>query len=310
MRSHLTAALLVALPALAHAKYDPGEDRAALRSHATAAYEAAANAAGRPLEAAKAAAIKSDLDEAAGQSRLAAEAAKSMETAAGLRADEMDNVVNGRLGSAPEAAAKQATDAAAAGQSRWKTLSKDRDDLKGKVDALPDEKKAKFKDGMDKATAALDGADAALLPAQAGAATMTAGAAQMAALRSRALGPAGERKAADDEVVAAYNNLPPPVAEAKAAVDLLGTEPQAENRTRAGQKLGVSRDVTQRLLAAADRACNRSDDFYGLSKGFDLSRGSYEDGRQAADGKPAAAKALLDQAEAALADVRSRLARN
>jgi hypothetical protein len=313
------ASILLLLPSLALAgKYDPGEDRAALRRHASAAYDAAASAAGRPLEPQKAAVIKADLDESLAQARLAAESAKSLETAASLRADEMDNILKGKIGPLPEGAAKDLGDAAAAGRARWKTLTKDREELRRKVDALPDQKpdgkpneeKARMKGDLDRAGAALDGADAALTAAESGAAVMTDAAARLKDARRRSLGPAGERKAADAEAAGVADDLPPPVAEAKAAVDLLDQEPKSVNRTRAGDKLGVPRELTRRLYAAADRACNRDGDFVGLSGAFDRARTAFEDARQAAGGKPDAAKALMDQAEAVQTDVHARLGRN
>ena len=305
--------LLLAPSLVLAAKYDPSEERTALRQHATAAYTAAENAAGLPLEPAKAAMIKADLDDAVAEANLAASSAKSLETAGSFRAGEMESALKGK-----DDAAKNLGDAATALRSRWKKLTSDQKDLKEKVDALPDEKpagkpnedKSRLKGMLDQAATFLSNADGNLTIAENGAPAMSSAVDQMNSINHRSKSPAGERKSADDEALSSSDALPPPVAEAKAAVDLLGQEPQGVNRTHAGDKLGVPRELTRRLLAAADRACNRDGDFVSLSSAFERAKNAFEDARRAADGKPEAAKALLEQAEAAQADVRTRLARN
>ncbi|MFI5346162.1 MAG: hypothetical protein ACHQ51_07290 [Elusimicrobiota bacterium] len=308
----IAVSLLTAVTVVA-AKYDPAEERTALRQHANAAYSNADTAAGTPLEPGKAAAIKGTLDQTVAEANLAESSAKSLETAGYLRAGEMENALKGK-----DDAAKNVADGSQAARNRWKKLSSDQNELKAKVDALPDEKpagkpnedKSRLKSTLDQAATYLNSADGNLTVAENGATAMLSSVDQMKSIKHRSQSPAAERKAADDEVASSADSLPSPVSEAKAAVDLLGQEPQAENRTRAGAKLGVPRDIARRLLSAADRACNRDGDFVSLSNAFDRAQGGYEDARKASDGKTEAAKALLDQAEAAQNDARSRLAHN
>jgi hypothetical protein len=308
------ALVLLIAPSLAlAAKYDPAEERAALRQHANAAYVAADTAAGTPLEPAKAASIKGSLDQAVAEANLAESSAKSLETAGYLRAGEMENALKGK-----DDTAKNLADGSLTARNRWKKLTSDQNELKTKVDALPDEKpagkpnedKSRLKSTLDQAATFLSSADGDITPAENGASVMTSSVDSMKSIKHRSQSPADERKSADDEAVSAADSLPPPVSEAKAAVDLLGQEPQNENRTRAGAKLGVPRDITRRMLSAADRACNRDGDFVSLSSAFDRVLGAYQDAQKASDGKLEAAKPLLDQAEASQSDVRSRLAHN
>ncbi|MDE2143141.1 MAG: hypothetical protein KGJ84_12095 [Elusimicrobia bacterium] len=295
------------------ATYDPSDARTALEGHAAAAYTAADTAAGTPLEAEKAASIKANLDQAAAEAGLAENGAKSLETEGSLRAGEMKNALKGK-----DERAKSLADGSQTARNRWKKLTADQADLKAKVDALPDEKpagkpnedKSRLKDTLDQAATYLQSADANLTLSENGASAMSSSVDQMTSLQHRSISPAEERKSADDDAVAAADSLPPPTAEAKAAVDLLGHEPQAENRTRAGSKLGVPRDITRRLLSDADRAGHRDEDFASLSDAFDRALAAFTDADKASDGKTDAAKGFLDQGEAAQNDVRSRLAHN
>jgi len=296
--------LLLAPSLVLAAKYDPAEERAGLRRHADAAYAHAAAAAGTPLEPAKAGAIKGELDQAATEAVLAESVAKTLETAGSLRAGEMENALRGK-----DDAAKALADDALSARNRWKKRTADQNDLKKQVDALPSEKPG-AKEALAKAAGFLASADGVITIAENGAAGLAASAELMKSVQRRSKSPAGERKAADDEVVSASDALPAPAAEAKAAVDLLGQEPQNEFRTRAGAKLEVPRDLARRISSAADRACNRDGDFVSLSSAFDRALGGYQDAQRAADGKIEAARGFLDQAEAAQSDVRSRLAHN
>jgi hypothetical protein len=308
--------LLAAAPAFA-AKYDPDRDRAALRGAANASYNACVRAAGLPLEPQKAADIKASLDECLDQARAAASAAKSLEDGAGRRSSGMDGVLKGHGAPAPDAAAKDLTDAAAAQRARWKSLSSDHDDLKRRVDALPEKNpdgapngdKPRLGAALGRAAGSLSDAERALGRAETGASAATGASGDMAQDRKRSLAPDGERAANDGEVVRLADDMLQPVADAKYAVDQIGVEPQSVNRTRAVDKLDVPRTLARRLDAAADRACNRADDYHNLSSAFDRALADFTSSSADAAAATAAAKASLDEAARTQADVQARLDR-
>ena len=297
------------------AGYDPDADRAALRGAANACYDETVRATGLALTAEKAPEIKTGLDEAVRQCRLAAEAAKSLETAGTLRAAEMAAVAAGRGGPAPDAEAKDFAAAAAAQRARRTRDGSAQDELARRVDALPDKKddgkpnaaKRELKELLASAAAALDAADGALSKAEAAAPAMADGASRLKAAGAASRAPAEERSRYDAQVVAGADAFPAAVDEAKKRVDMLGSEPVQENRTRAWQKLEPLRDAARDVAAAADRACNRADDFHSRSKEFDRGRAAFEAARGAGAGTPAAAKASLDEAERLQATLQDRL---
>jgi hypothetical protein len=307
MKKLLLIITAFAVPALAND--DPSSDRAALRQAAVSANDAATRAAAVPLVPERAAEISSDLDQSVAQADLAANAAKSLETGAAKRGDEMTGELKGRGEPAPSSAAKDLAAATAAQRARWTTLSKDHDDLQARADALGNDNtdtaflESKLKD----AAVTLSAADAALTRGAADAATMARSADDMELARTRARASAAELSAADADVVRLDAALPPLVAEAKAATALLGQEPQGPNRTRAGQKISAPRDITGALFTAADRACNRADDYASRSAAFARAQSSFEAARSDAAATPDAAKKSLDDASAAQDAVRSRL---
>lgn len=315
-RSALALAALVALtaPALA-AKYDPDADRQALRAAATACYDATMRATGLSLEPEKIADIKNGLDEAARQGQSAEDAAKSLETAAALRADDMTLALKGRSGPAPDAVAKTFGDAAAAQRARWKTLTDQRLALKSQVDALPertrDDKpnrlKRELKEQLEAAASDEAEADGMLRDAEAAAATMTDGAAKMKEAQKRSLDPGADRARNSAEVIRLADAFPGQVNEAKGRVDRLGTEPRAENKTRAWEKLDPLRDRSRELWAAADRACNRADEYHARSNDFDRAETAFTTARKGSDGLPGSARTLLDRAEGRQNEVRADL---
>lgn len=292
-------ALLLAVPSLAlAARYDPDRDRADLRRTAFAAYQSAVRAASLDLAPERVPDIKAALDAAVDEGKRAADAAKALEGGAARRASEIE----ASLKALPEPAADDA-------RARWKSLSADRDGLRRRADELPaGPDKAELGAALDRAGALLADADAALARAEAAAKDAAAAAAAMRDAARRARGPAAERADADGEVVRRSEALPPPVAEAKGAVELIGREPQSVNRTRAGEKLDVPRELARLLLAAADRACNRADDYRVQSAAFDRAAGDGSGARAAGAKALAEAKAALDEAGRALDGVRGRLA--
>lgn len=309
MNKLLLALALFSMAATALGKYDPSSDRLALRQAAISSNDNATRAAAVPLVPERAAEINSDLDQSVVQADLAANAAKSLETGAAQRAGEMADELKGHGEPAPASAAKDLAAAAAAQRDRWSKLSKDHDDLKARVDALPDSNTDKGRDRsqLNDAATALSAADAALTRAQTAAATMAQGVADMELAQKRAQASAAELSEADGEVVRLDASLPPPVAEAKAATGLLGQEPQGPNRTRAGQKISVPRDITGQLFTAADRASNRADDHRSRSDAFARAQAAFDADKNDAAGTPDAAKKSLDDASATQDQVRSRL---
>lgn len=299
----------------AAAKYDPDADRAALRGAANACYDETVRATGLALTPEKAGEIKTGLDEAVRQSKSAQEAAKTLEAEGQKRAAEMAAIAAGRGGPTPEPEAKDFAAAAAVQRSRWSQRAAEQAELRGRVDALPDKKddgkpdpvKRELKELLGSAGGALDDADAALKRAEAAAPMMTDGAARLKAALKASAGPADERARYDAQVIAGAEDFPPAVGEAKSRVDMLGEEPREKSRARAWQKLEPLRDRARDILAAADRACNRADDFHGRSSDFDRGWADFDAARKSGAGAPAAAAAALDRAEKTQAGVKARL---
>jgi hypothetical protein len=291
--------VLAAAPSFA-AKYDSSQDRAALRGAAIAANDAASRAAAVPLVPERAGEIKSDLDESVVQADLASHAAKNLETGAAKRAAEMAGELKGHGEPALTSVGKDLAAAVAVQQERHKNLLKDHGDLQNRVNALPDSNadKARLRSQLSDAFASLAIADSALNRAQGDAAGMTAAVADMELAQKRAGASAAELSAADAEVVRLAAALPSPVDEAKAATALLGQEPQGPNRTRAGQRISVPRDITGPLYTAADRASNRADDYRSRSAAFERAQSAFDDDKSDAAGAPDAAKKALDDASA------------
>jgi hypothetical protein len=308
--ARIAVLLLAAAPVLA-SSYDPDQERAALRQAAKASYEAATRAAGLALSPERAADIKTSLDETLAQASLASNTAKNMEAEAFRRSAEMIGALNGRGAPAPAAAAKELSDGAAAARARWRALTADHDGMTARVAALPDQSRGKtdLAAALAASAASLAAAEDALGRAEAGASAAQAAVVQMAEEEGRARHAAEERSAASTEVSRTADVLPTEVAGAKSAVALLGQEPQGPNRTRAAQRLSVIADLANHLYSAADRACNRADDFRSRSAAFDRAKSEAAAALSAGAAAAAKAKAALDDADAAQTDVRSRLSR-
>lgn len=308
IKSTSIALLIAAVPAVAFARYDPDADRAAFLRQARASYGAAANAAARPLEPGKVKDIDADLDETAEDARLAGEAAKTLESEAVKRAAEMDGALKGK-----DEEARAAADAAAAGRARWKALTIGLTEQRARVGAMPDhrpdgqpnEEKARLGGLLDQTAASLATADEALTAAGAAASLADVNVGRMAEARRRSGRSAGERTAAVGEALKAQGELPALVATAKAAVALIGQEPQSVNRTRAGEALLDPRERARRMSGAAERAGNEADDFRRQSDRFDQAKTAYETARDDSRRRLGEAKSPLDQAEETLGRVRS-----
>jgi hypothetical protein len=317
MKSGQIALLLLAAAPSFAAKYDPDPDRIELRRSAAASYDAAVRAAGLSLEPGKIPEIKASLDDSVAQARLSSSTANGLDADAARRSAEMDAALKPGSGLAPDAAAKAAADAAGVQRARWKTLSSDQDDLTARIRALPDKNpdgsrnrtKAELEAALGRASASLGTADRSLASAETGAAGAPDAAAAMALARKRAKGPDAERAAADAEIQGLSALMPPPFSDAKAAVDRIGLEPQGVNRTHAVEKLVIARDLARELQSAADRACNRAEDFHALSTAFAWSAAAFASA--GADGAAAlsAAKTALDDAAKTQAGARDRLDR-
>lgn len=310
MRPAALAALL-ALAVPAAAKYDPDSDRASLRGAALACYDAAARAAGSALDPARAAEIKALVDSSSARGNDAASVGQTLALGAAKRADEMEAVLRGRGGPAPETAAADLARAAATQRARWTADGSDRDGLTKRLDALPKDSpdRTSVREALDAATATLRDADDALGAAESGAASAAAAAADMKERAAASHGPDDELAAAVVQVRAAADQVLARAGEAKTAVDGLGQEPREVSRTKAGDELGAVRDAALPLSQAADRAYNRSDEFRSRSAAFDRALSAYDAARAAAAPKPAAAKDALDRAEKSLNDARARLDR-
>lgn len=304
-RLHRLCGIILLAPILASAaRYDPDSDRFVLRQTATASRAAVVAATGLALEPEKASAIERGLDEGLRQARLAAGAARSLDAAARLRDAEMtagikENVLELKI---KEAAAPIAVE-----RVRWERLSADRSDLKKKVDELPDEEKKKLLPLIAKAEGALNSAASALRPLEESVKLAGERALEMKDARARALGPFVEISSGAAGTIARAEDLAAPAAEAKARLGALGQEPRGVARSRAWEKLEPLRDVTRLLFEAADRACNRADDFRRHSATYQTASEAFEKSRLAAKAGPADAKAFLDAADQELARVRERM---
>jgi hypothetical protein len=298
----LAAVLLAPAPALA-ARYDPDADRAALRQAATLAHSTVVDATGRALEPEQVPTITAGLDEGLRQARLASDTARLLDAAAAKRAAEMEAGV--KTSSDPKI--KELTEPIEAERHRWERLSNEHEELKKKVDVLPDEEKKKLLPLLAKAANALGSAADALRPFESSIKLMSEQALEMKEARQDSLGPLVEISSAASGVIAHAEDLPAPMAEAKARLGALGLEPRNVARSRAWEKLELLRGITSTLFQAADQACNRADGFRRRSAAYERAYGAFEKARQAASSGPAGAKPLLDEAHKALAQVRERL---
>ena len=298
----LAAALLAPAPALA-ARYDPDADRAALRQAATLSHSTVVDATGRALEPEQVPAITAGLDEGLRLAQAASAAARSLDAAAQKRAAEMEAGVK----ASSELKIKELSEPIAAERLRRERLSAEHEELKTKVEGLPDEDKKKLLPLLAKAANALGSAADALRPLESSVKIMSEQALEMKEARQDALGPFSEVASGASGVIARAEDLPAPLAEAKARLGALGQEPRNVARNRAWEKLELLRGITSGLFQAADRACNRADDFRRRSASYEKAFSVFEDARRGASSGPAGAKALLDEAHKTLALVRERL---
>lgn len=299
---------LIALAALAAssasaARYDPDADRFALRQSATLCYSTTVDATGLPLAPEKVPAITAGLDEGLRLSRLASDAARSLDAGAKRRGGELDAGVK----ASSEAKIKELSDPIAAERVRWRKLSADREDLKKKVDALSEEERKPLQPLLEKAADALQSTSEALKPLEDSVKIMGEQALALKAIRQEALGPLDEVAGNAAAVSLRADELPAPLAEAKARLGALGQEPRDAARSRAWEKLELLRGVTRLLFEAADRACNRADDLRRVSAPYQEAADAFDAARRTAGAGPAAAKPLLDEAQKTLARVRERL---
>lgn len=298
----LAAVLLAPSPALA-ARYDPDADRFALRQAATVSHSTVVDATGRPLEPEQVPAITAGLDEGLRLAQAASAAASSLDAAARKRAAEMAAGVK----ASADPKIKELSDPIAAERLRWERLSKDHEELKRKVDGLPDEERKKLLPLLAKAENALQSAADALRPLESAVKIMGEQAPEMREARQDALGPLVEVSTAAAGVIGSAEGLPAPLAEAKSRLGALGLEPRNVARKRAWETLELLRDITRNLFQYADIACNRADDFRRRSASYEKAFGAFENARLAASSGPAGAKAHLDEARKTLALARERL---
>ena len=182
----LAAVLLAPAPALA-ARYDPDADRAALRQAAALSHSTVVDATGRALEPEQVPAITAGLDEGLRLAQAASAAARSLDAAALKRAAEMEAGVK----ASSDVKIKELSEPIAAERLRWERLSKEHEDLKTKVEGLPDEERKKLLPLLAKASGALQSAADALHPLESSVKIMSAQAQEMKKERQDALGPLG-----------------------------------------------------------------------------------------------------------------------
>ena len=299
----LLAAALLTPPLASASRYDPDSDLAALRQAATLAHSVTVDATGLALEPEKVAAITAGLDEGLRQARLAADAARSLEAAAQKRGAEMASVVK------PAALDRKLKDflaPIAAERRRWERLSSEHAELKTRVDNLPEEERQKLRPLLARASNALSSALDALRPLEKSATNAGELALVMKGAHQEALGPLVEVSTQTSWVIYSADNLPQALSEAKSRLGVLGQEPRHVARNRAWQQLELLRGITRQLFEAADRACNRADDFRRRSADFAKSADDF-DARLTTGSALDGAKSLLDEAHKALTATRERL---
>lgn len=299
MRLAPLALLLVPALALA-ARYDPGADRAALRQAATVCHATIVDATGLPLETEKVPTIIKGLDEGLRLAASAAEYAAALDTAARARSTEMatgTDSLERRIKDPAEAVAKE--------RKRTDRDAAELAEFKKKIDKLSDEDQKKYLPRVAKAERALAAAEEALHPAEGAVAAM-----KQRSLETRAAVRLGQKSlaevsAADTDTVRFAAKLPEPVAQFKERLATLDVIPRETSRTRAQQKIGPTRDASLVLFQAADRACNRADDFRHASTSYDDAANAFETALPAAD--PSVTKPFLVDAEKMLDLIRELL---
>lgn len=299
----LAAVLLIGSPALA-ARYDPSFDRAALRQAATLANSTVVDATGLALEPEKVPAITAGLDEGLRQARLAAEAARSLDAAARRRGTALEAASNDAVFSRR---IKEVADPVAAERERLARLSSEQAELTTKVDALPEEAQKKLRPLLSKSAARLRSASDALRPLVAAVSVMGEQALAMKELRRDSRGPLVEVSSAAAGTILRAEDLPPAIAEAKARLALLGSEPRAAARSRAWEKLDLLRGITGALFQDADRACNRADELRRVSSDHDRAAESFEKARGTAAAGPAGVAYFLDETKKLHQEIRDAL---
>ncbi len=303
-RTSLLCAVLLLAPSLARAsRYDPDADRSALRQAAAASHAAVIDATGLPLLPEKVPAIAAGLDEGLRQAGVASEAARSLSAGAQKRAAETAAGV--KAGS--ERRLKDLSDPVAAERVRWDRLSSEQRDLKTKVDELSGDEKKKLLALLAKASDALRDAADGLRPLEEAVRIMGEQALEMKAAHQGGLGPLVEASSAAAAAIGHAESLPAPLAEAKARLAALGSEPREVARKRAWEALEPLRNDARLLYEAADRACNRADDFRRYSVAYGRAFDAFERARAAAGAGPVEAGSRLDEAEKLLERVRERL---
>ena len=298
----LTFPLLASTPAWA-TRYDCDADRAALRQAATLSHSTVVDATSLPIVPDKVPVISAGLDEGLRLAQGASGSARSLDTGARKRAAEMDAGVK----ASSELKIKELADPITAERIRWQRLSADYEDLKMKVDGLPDGESKPLRPLLAKALVALQSAAEALRPLEESIKIMSAQALEMKEARDDARGSLEEITTHTAGVILRAEEMPAPLVEAKARLGALGQEPRDVNRSRAWEKLDLLRGITRLLFEAADRACNRANDFRRNSNGYENAAGSFETTRRTASAGPAGVKSKLDEAQKALTFVRERL---
>lgn len=291
--------LLLALNASA-ATYDPSADRAALRQAATGCHAAIVDATGLPLEPEKVPSIVKGLDEGLRLGRAAADTAGGLDAAARTRAKDMKAATDSldrrlKESSAPVAAERRRIDAGIAGLKEFKT----------KIEKLPDEDQKKFAPRVAKADASLKSAAEALGPAEAAVLVMGQRVLEMKAALRQGGKALEEVSSASTGTVLAAGELADPVAELKRRLSDVGKPPVETSRARVQEVIEPARGASLRLFQAADRACNRADDFRRASSAHADASEAFEKSLSSAN--PAPAKPFLEEADKMLTLIRELL---
>lgn len=287
------AALLLAPTLAAAAKYDPGSDRAALRSAATSCHTSMVDATGLPLEMDKVPAITKGVDESLRLAKVAADTAAALDAAAIKRCAEM------AAGAATlDRRIKDAEGPVAAARKRANAFAAELAEDKKKIKELPEPEREKYPPRVAKADAALASAEEALRPAEDAVAALGQRALEMKDALRRSRAPLAEISAASTATVVNADNLPAPAAEFKNRLADLGKEPREQSRARAQQKIAPARDASLLIFQAADRACNRADDLRRASSAYDDAASAFEKALPVAT--PTPASPFLDAAQKAL----------
>lgn len=301
----LTAILFSVLLSPARAseppKYEADAELKSLGSYAEADIADVNKLLSTPMEKAQAPALKAGIDDIGRQADGASASAQALDAAAQPPILEMTADIKGK-GIRESFESRIEAASTAAPRKRWAKDSERARTLQNEP-APPGEtpeEKAKRKDAIKAVLDLLAQADAALLDVETRLKAMDESRASARQENGRAATAEGELAAAVTRLGKGAGLIRDSSAEAKAAIDLLGTEPENETYTRANQKLAPVLDGGRAVYHEADVVKHRAQDFSARYAAYLKHAARFESERKAALQRLSDADGLLSSAEDAL----------